>query len=111
MLVGDPGDEFPMVKEYFNWSPKPPIVFITGDCRFNSPGLSQAYSQSDIILHDSEMGANRSEVHPHYLDLCTLQPQQRAKMYLYHCRPSDNEGAIKDGFKGILRKGQELELW
>ena len=111
MLVGDPGDEFPMVKEYSNCFPKPPIVFITGDCRFNSPGLYQAYNQSDIILHDSEMGAGRSEVHPHYLELYSLPPQQREKMYLYHCRPSDNEGSIKDGFKGILKKGQKLELW
>jgi len=110
VLVGSHDEISRFIRDFFG-PPRPPAVLITSDCRINSPCLAEAYGQADIILHDCEMGANKSGVHPHYNDLCALGSAHTSKMYLYHCRPSDNEGAKKDGFKGILYKHQELSLW
>jgi len=115
LIVGDEGD---LPKMFGQPPPPPPCVLITGDCRFGSPGLDQAYNEADLILHDCEVG-NRSGVHPNLEDLKTLPEHVRKKMLLYHIgqsAPSSSqevvdELAAKYGFKGFAYKGLTLELW
>lgn len=110
VIVGGPGEKRLPFDDYFCYSPPPPIVFITGDCRFNSPGLGECYRDSGLILHDCEVGPRASGVHPHYDDLKGLPEDVRRRMLLYHCE-LDDAVARKDGFQGALRKGQEICLW
>jgi ribonuclease BN (tRNA processing enzyme) len=114
LLTGDASD----IGRIFEPTPPFPRVLFTGDCRFGSPGLEQAYNEASLVFHDCEVGFH-SGVHPNYHDLKTLPDVVRKKMILYHIgksAPSSSpelvdELAAKDGFKGIAHKGLTVDLW
>ena len=88
-------------------------VYITTDCQFAPETSMKAYyAEADIIYHDCET-MYKSGVHSHYDDLCTLKPDVKGKMWLYHYQDnvaSDmmtwNEKALKDGFLGFVDCGE-----
>ena len=82
---------------------------ISGDTVFNPSGLNYLYERADLILHDVEVSANRSHVHPHITDLSTLSPEIKSKMYLYHYSelPEDPD---QYGFAGFVEKFQEFNI-
>ncbi|MCE2984101.1 MAG: MBL fold metallo-hydrolase [Parachlamydia sp.] len=84
-------------------------VFITSDCQFVPELLKQFYEEADIIFHDCETDGFRSGIHAHYDELCLLNPEIKAKMWLYHYLPGQLPDAQKDGFLGFVKKGQIFE--
>jgi len=92
-------------------------VYVTGDTRFIPSVLDSIYKKADIIIHDSETAQNKSRIHSHFDDLISLSTKIKAKTYLWHY--SDNVSlnfeywenlALKNGFKGFLRKGEIIKV-
>lgn len=81
-------------------------VFITTDTQFAPHQINQFYNMADIIFHDCETSPNKSGVHAHYEELLTLPNPIKKKMWLYHYNPVPLPNAIKDGFRGFVKKGQ-----
>lgn len=67
----------------------------TADTRHNPNQLNPYYKVADIIFHDCELTDSRSNVHPNYRDLLTLDKSIRAKMWLIHYNPLPLPPAIK----------------
>jgi ribonuclease BN (tRNA processing enzyme) len=93
----------------------PQKVFLTTDCQFCPEQIKDFYKQADIIIQDCEVGKFPSGVHAHYDKLITLPDEIKGKMYLTHYQDSvlndfdaSQEQALKDGFRGFLRKGYVL---
>jgi len=84
-------------------------AFYTADTQFCPTQIKVFYEQSDIIFQDCETAPYYSGVHAHYDDLKTLPEETRAKMWLMHYQPCDND-AEADGFAGFIQKGQVFEL-
>lgn len=87
-----------------------PCIAITTDTRFELNPLMPLYQKADIIFHDCETGPPTS-VHAHYLELCTLPPDLRQKMWLYHYQPDPVQDPRADGFQGFARKGQSFDFF
>jgi ribonuclease BN (tRNA processing enzyme) len=92
-------------------------VFLTGDTQFVPEMLQEAYNQANIVIHDCETADFKSSVHAHYLDNKTLNPQIKAKTYLWHYQDNvvhDFENwqkrSLKDGFCGFITKGACLHV-
>lgn len=87
-------------------------TFITTDTQFAPDQLAGFIKAADVVFHDCETGQFESHVHAHYNKLCTLDPESKAKIWLYHHAPDapTTRDAIKDGFMGFVTKGQEFEL-
>ena len=92
-------------------------VYLTSDTQLNLDYLGQGYQQADLIIQDCETSSFRTEVHSHYDELCTLSPEIKGKMYLWHYQdnvvqefPAWQEKARKDGFAGFLRQGDTMTL-
>lgn len=85
-------------------------VLISGDTRFRPDVMMKFYHEADLIFHDCETSKCPSGVHSPYKDLCTLPPEIKRKMWLYHYNPGDLPDAIADGFKGFVKKGQSFEF-
>jgi ribonuclease BN (tRNA processing enzyme) len=85
-------------------------VFITTDTQFSVAHYQKYYEKADIIFHDCETTAKKSNVHPHYSDLITLPPHIKNKMWLYHYNDGLLPNAQQDGFKGFVKKGQRFDL-
>jgi ribonuclease BN (tRNA processing enzyme) len=81
-------------------------IFITTDTCFLPDKLGEFYQQADLIFHDCETAKFKSPVHTHYQDLLTLPQDIKSKMWLYHYQPGTLPDAIKDGFKGFVKRGQ-----
>lgn len=85
-------------------------VLLTSDCRFEPDRLEPWYEKSAVIFQDCETLPTPTGAHAHFLELSTLPPEVRARMWLYHinctARP-DVEGA---GFLGIVEAGQSFDL-
>jgi ribonuclease BN (tRNA processing enzyme) len=85
-------------------------IYITTDTQFSPEATMKAlYDEADIIIHDCETTPFKSGVHANYMDLKTLSPEHKAKMWLYHYQDniidnweSANRDAINDGFRGYL---------
>lgn len=83
-------------------------ILISADTQFPQPNdiLYKEYEKADIIFHDCETMPFKTNVHPHYTDLITLDPKIKSKMWLYHYQKGDLPDAKKDGFRGFVKKGQ-----
>ncbi|MBA2728166.1 MAG: hypothetical protein H0U49_08350 [Parachlamydiaceae bacterium] len=81
-------------------------IFITTDTQFTPDHLMGYYEEADIIFQDCETSSMFSNVHAHYRDLITLNPDIKHKMWLYHYNPGPLPNAKKDGFQGFVKKGQ-----
>ena len=86
------------------------VIYITADTQFTPKRLMAHYLQADIIFHDCETGMNHSGVHAHYEDLCTLENDIKAKMWLYHYHPGALPDAQGNGFKGFAQPRQVFNL-
>lgn len=85
-------------------------VFITTDTQFAPHQVEDFYQMSDLIFHDCETTPSKSRVHAHYEELLTLPAEIRQKMWLYHYNPGSLPDAVKDGFRGFVRKGQIFDF-
>lgn len=83
---------------------------ITTDTQFIPERYMEYYRKADIIFHDCETTPKPCSVHSHYTQLITLEPEIKAKMWLYHYNPGALPDAKKDGFRGFVKKGQSFEL-
>jgi ribonuclease BN (tRNA processing enzyme) len=83
-------------------------ILITADTQFFPNQMMAFYQMADIIFHDCETKENASGVHSKYEELCTLDSDIKAKMWLYHYNPGPLPDAVKDGFRGFIKKGQEF---
>lgn len=84
-------------------------ILITTDTQFTFDLLQPLYQEADLIFHDCETSERRSGVHAHYEDLKKLSPEIKRKMWLYHYQTNSLPDAVKDGFKGFVKKGQSFE--
>lgn len=85
-------------------------ILISGDTQFRPDEMMKYYKEADLIFHDSETSPYPSGVHARYTDLCTLAPEIKAKMWLYHYNPGSLPDPLKDGFRGFIKKGQSFEF-
>lgn len=94
-------------------------AFLTTDTQFCPRQIEDFYKRAWIIFQDCEAAPYKSGVHAHYDDLRTLDPEIKAKMWLYHypdtaTDPSNPNNflarAYDDGFAGFVTKGQSFEL-
>jgi ribonuclease BN (tRNA processing enzyme) len=81
-------------------------VYLTTDAKFDGELATRPYAQNaDVIFHDCETGPP-SGVHSHYSDLCTLPPELRRRMWLYHYNPGPLPEVTAQGFRGLVQRGQ-----
>lgn len=86
------------------------VIFITGDVQFRPEDLTKHYEEADLIFHDCDTGDKKIEVHAHYLELKTLPASIKSKMWLYDYNEKHLPDAKKDGFRGLVVKGQCFDL-
>ena len=86
------------------------VIYITTDTQFAPGQIRDYYKLADIIFHDCETTSFRSGVHANYLDLKTLDKDEKQKMWLYHYASGDLPDAKADGFQGFVKKGQVFNL-
>ncbi|MBF0589612.1 MAG: ribonuclease Z [Magnetococcales bacterium] len=72
--------------------------------------LTTWISKVGYIFQEVETVPFRTGVHPHYEDLCTLDPAIRKKMWLYHHSPDPPYAPEKDGFMGFIHKGDRFPI-
>ncbi len=72
--------------------------------------LFSHYKDADVIFHDCETSPFKSTVHSHYTELVDFPPELKKKIWLYHYQPGELPDAIKDGFKGFVKKGQSFDF-
>lgn len=88
-------------------------VYLTTDCQYSPEASMRAfYGEADFIFQDCETSPFKSGVHANYVDLVTLSPASKAKMWLYHYQDNVladydtwNAKAIADGFRGFVKTG------
>lgn len=94
-------------------------VFFTTDTQHCPTQITASYNQADIVFHDCETSSFASGVHAHYTQLVTLSPATKAKTYLIHYMPDDEDGsgpyfkpeqAVADGFRGFVAPGTVFDL-
>lgn len=86
-------------------------IFITTDTQLAPQQIAEFYERANVIFHDCETAAAyKSGVHAHYSELCTLAPEIKGKMWLYHYQPGPLPAAPADGFLGFVRKGQTFDF-
>jgi len=91
-------------------------IFISGDTQFDKENLMKYWLESNLIFNEVEFADYPNSVHTQYKDLLTLEDNIRKKMYLYHYSLNGktfkelNEQVQKDGFKGLVQRGQEFSL-
>lgn len=81
-------------------------VFITTDSQVAPYQIRDLYKSVDIIFQDCEVSDCKSHVHANYNELITLDESIKNKMWLYHYNSSTLPDAVKDGFRGFVKKGQ-----
>lgn len=81
-------------------------VLFTSDTQFCPDELMNYYKKADIIFQDCETAFTKSGVHAHYNELKTLDQNIKEKMWLYHYNPGIRPEAVKDGFRGFVKRGQ-----
>jgi len=87
-------------------------AFYTADTQFAPRQLLDFYQDADIIFHDCETAAFRSNVHAHYDDLKELPDETKKKMWLMHYQlVKDEDLALRDdGFAGFVEPGHAFKL-
>jgi len=84
--------------------------FISTDAIFQPESLIKISQKADVIFHDCETAAYKTDVHAHYDQLCTLPTVIKQKIWLYHYQPDHNYLPHEDGFRGFVVKGQEFSF-
>lgn len=84
-------------------------TFITTDTQHCPNQINDFYKMCDVVFHDCETFQFKSGVHAHYTDLITLPIETKNKLWLYHYQDGVLPDAIKDGFRGFVRKGQVFD--
>jgi ribonuclease BN (tRNA processing enzyme) len=87
-----------------------PSIFISTDAVFQPELLNRISPKADLIFHDCETAAFKTDVHAHYDQLCTLPAPVRKKMWLYHYQANPGYTPREDGFQGFVVKGQEFSF-
>ena len=82
--------------------------FITTDTVFQPELLEHVYKDVDLIFHDCETSKDKTSVHAHYDQLCSLPEAVKNKIWLYHYQPNTRYNPQKNGFQGFITKGQEF---
>jgi ribonuclease BN (tRNA processing enzyme) len=85
-------------------------IFISTDAVFQPELLNRISRKADLIFHDCETSAYKTDVHAHYDQLCTLPATARQKMWLYHYQANPTYTPREDGFQGFVVKGQEFSF-
>lgn len=85
-------------------------TFLTSDTKYAPDRLAPYYERADLIFHDCETAAARTEVHARYNELVQLPKVVRAKTWLYHYQPGPLPDAVADGFRGFVLPGQSFKL-
>ncbi len=85
-------------------------VYITTDTEFVPDEMMATYKKADSIFHDCETQNKKTGVHAHYEELKTLPREIKEKMWLYHINPGPKPDVKKDGFRGLVQKGQVFDL-
>ncbi len=85
-------------------------IFFSSDTQYNDGYLQQYYDWADVIFHDCDTALQSSSVHAHYDQLCMLETDVKAKMWLYHYTLSRRHDAERDGFCGFVVAGQKFEF-
>ncbi len=91
-------------------------VFITTDTQYAPNQISEFYNQAAVIFHDVECTPFKSGVHAHFDELCLLDEETKAKIWLVHYQDEVlnsakwQEKAEAAGFKGFVKKGQTFEF-
>lgn len=92
-------------------------VYLTTDCQYSPEASMRAfYREADHVYQDCETmylpngTPIKSGVHAHYVDLCNLSADIKAKMWLYHYHDNIiddydtwNVRAMADGFRGFIK--------
>ncbi|QMT61366.1 MBL fold metallo-hydrolase [Legionella sp. PC997] len=84
--------------------------FITTDARFTPERFEPYYREATLIFHDCETLETPSGVHAHFKQLVTLDPEIKAKSWLYHYNDGPLPDAQSHGFLGFIRCGQEFDF-
>jgi len=84
-------------------------TYLTTDCQFCPEQIKDFYNMADLIFNDCEILPFKSGVHANYIDLKTLLPETKAKMWLVHFQDGERPDAIADGFLGFVNKGQTFD--
>lgn len=82
--------------------------FVSTDTVFQPQRLENIAENVDVIFHDCETSEQRTSVHTHYAQLCTLPDSVKQKIWLYHYQSNSGQIPQKDGFRGFVVKGQEF---
>jgi ribonuclease BN (tRNA processing enzyme) len=85
-------------------------IFISTDALFQPELLNKISSKVDMIFHDCETTAYKTDVHAHYDQLCTLPAVVKQKIWLYHYQANPDYLPHTDGFPGFVVKGQEFSF-
>jgi len=93
-----------------NASDRGKSFFISTDTVFNPQRLEGIAEGVDVIFHDCETSEQRTTVHAHYAELCTLPDPVKQKVWLYHYGPQPGYHPPDDGFCGFVVKGQEFSF-
>lgn len=84
--------------------------FITTDTQFTPDCFKKYYQEATLIFHDCETLRVPSGVHAHFNQLDTLDPEIKAKLWLYHYNDGKLPDAQSHGFLGFVQCGQVIEL-
>jgi ribonuclease BN (tRNA processing enzyme) len=85
-------------------------IFLSTDAVFQPEVLNKISPKADLIFHDCETAAFKTDVHAHYDQLCTLPAVVRQKIWLYHYQTNPAYSPRADGFQGFVVKGQEFSF-
>lgn len=84
-------------------------IYLTTDTQFFPDYMAPYYEKADVIFHDCETSIPPSGVHASYANLKSLPDSIRSKMWLYHFNPGALPDALRDGFLGFVKCGQEFD--
>lgn len=85
-------------------------IWMTNDSQFTPDTHLEYYLKADLIFHDCETSRVHSGLHAHYEELVTLPKEIKKKIWLYHYNNEPLPDALKDGFKGFVKKGQLFDF-
>lgn len=108
-------DEYDEVPAFgLTWKDEDIKYFLTGDTLFDFWRLMPFWEWSDIIFQECEFMEYENSVHCQFHQLKGIPDIYKNKMWLYHYSLGDktfdevNTMVQKEGFRGIIKKGQEF---
>lgn len=89
--------------------------FFSGDTQFDFWRLVPFWEYADVIFQDCEFAKYENGVHCQYYQLVDIPEKYKKKMWLYHYMLNGKtfeeleEEVKKDGFAGLIHRGQEFD--